>query len=103
MQQPRKSESETNIIRVTGPESAKAYGIGRDSVVVLFDANNPIFYIKSTDDGGFPLPLRTFKFEEIIEQPQEPIDTSNFATKNDLEDLEKNIAELKDLLEGLVN
>ena len=100
-QQPQKPEN--NIIRVTGPESAKAYPLGRDSAIVLFDAKNPIFYLKTTDDGGFPLPLRTFRFEEIIEQPPEPIDTSNFATKSDLEDLEKNISELKNLLEGLVN
>ena len=102
MQQPQRSE--TNIIRVTGPESAKAYAIEKDSSVVLFDAANPIFYVKTTDDGGFPLPLRTFKFEEIIEQPSEPpVDTSNFATKDDLENLEKNITELKTLLEGLVS
>ena len=96
-----------NILRVTGPESAKAYSIPADSSVVLFDAENPVFYLKTTDDGGFPHPLRTFSFEEMktpdTQQPTEQIDTSNFATKDDLEILQKNIHELKDLLEGLVN
>ena len=95
-----------NIIRVTGPESAKAYPLGERSSVVLFDAENPIFYLKTTDDGGFPNPLRSFSFEEIIPetQPQsEQVDTSSFVTKNDLESLEQDISELKDMLEGLVS
>ena len=96
-----------NILRVTGPESAKAYSIPADSSVILFDANNPIFYLKTTDDGGFPHPLRTFKFEEVkvpdISASMEQIDTSNFATKDDLDTLQSNISELKEMLEGLVN
>ena len=97
-----------NIIRVTGPESAKAYPLGERSSVVLFDAKNPIFYLKTTDDGGFPNPLRSFSFEEIKttenQQPvAEQINTTNFATKEDFETLEKNVSELKNMLEGLVN
>ena len=96
-----------NILRVTGPESAKAYSIPADSNVILFDANNPVFYLKTTDDGGFPHPLRTFKFEEIkapdTSAPSEQIDTSNFATKDDLEILQNNVLELKEMLEGLVS
>ena len=96
-----------NILRVTGPESAKAYPLPRKSSVVLFDADNPIFYLKTTDDGGFPNPLRSFTFEEIksIETPavNEQIDTSNFATKDDLDILRKSVLEVKDMLEGLVS
>lgn len=96
-----------NILKVTGPESAKAYPLGRDSSVVLFDADNPVFYLKTTDDGGFPLPLRTFSFEEIktpeVQPVVEQIDTSNFVTKNDLETLQNDISELKNMLEGLVS
>src|SRR5699024_3299508 len=33
--------------------------------LILFDRNNPIFYMKNID-GSF----KTFKFEEVIEQPQ---------------------------------
>ena len=95
-----------NLLRVTGPESAKAYPLPSNSNVVLFDADNPIFYLKSTDDSGFAS-LRTFTFEEqkmIESQPiVEQIDTSNFATKEDLTSLKNNISELRDLLEGLVS
>ena len=95
-----------NILKVTGPESAKAYSLPPDSSVILFDAENPVFYLKATDDGGFPHPLRTFSFEEIKtpeNQSIEQIDTSNFVTKNDLETLQNDISELKNMLEGLVN
>ena len=89
-----------------GPESAKTYPLPPKSDVVLFDADNPIFYWKSTDDSGFAT-LKTFKFEEqkpVETQPiVEQIDTSNFATKDDLETLKDNIAEMKELLEGLVS
>lgn len=107
-QQQQPQQPVNNIIRVTGPESAKAYPLGERSSVILFDAENPIFYLKTTDDGGFPNPLRSFSFEEIktVENQQpaiEQTDAVNFATKEDFETLEKNVSELKNMLEGLVN
>lgn len=41
MQQPKMN---TNIFRVIGPESAKAYPLPPDSNVVLFDGEKPVFY-----------------------------------------------------------
>ena len=38
-----------NIIRVNGIEGAKAYQMNANSIVSLFDANEDIMYIKSTD------------------------------------------------------
>ena len=103
MQQPQQPVS--NILRVTGPESAKAYPVSPNSDVILFDGENPVFYWKSTDDSGFAS-IRTFTFEEQKQEVQpiiEQIDTSNFVTKNDLEILEKDVSELKNMLEGLVS
>lgn len=97
-----------NILRVTGPESAKAYSLPPNSNAILFDADNPIFYLKTTDDSGFAN-LRIFAFEEqkpveVQSQPViEQIDTSNFATKDDLETLKNTIFEVKDMLKGLVD
>lgn len=95
-----------NILRVTGPESAKAYPLPKKSQVVLFDSDNPIFYVKATDDGGFPKPLRSFMFEEITpnQTASEPqTEASDLVTKDDLKELENNLSELKAMLEGLVN
>lgn len=95
-----------NILRVAGPESASAYPLPEKSNIVLFDANNPIFYWKTTDDNGYPYPLRAFKFEEVKlneSKTAEDTNTSMFATKDDLATLQNNVFEIKQMLEGLVN
>ena len=53
-----------NLIRVNGIEGAKAYQMNANSIVSLFDANEDIMYIKSTDGAGFPS-IRSFRFEEL--------------------------------------
>lgn len=100
----RSSQQFNNILRVSGPESAKAYYMPPNSQGVMFDADEPIFYWKSTDDSGFPT-LRTFKFEEItpvevkavVEQPAE-----KSPLEKDVEDLKTDILIIKEMLEGLV-
>lgn len=97
-----------NLIRVTGPESAKAYPLGPNSVVLLLDGNDPVFYIKTTDDGGFAS-MRTFDFTERVPEVVDvkgelsEIDTSGFATKDDLETLNKKLDGIADVLKGLVS
>ena len=63
-------------------------------------SENDVFYIKSTDSSGMPLPLRTFDYKERTAQnalktaqnaPQTAIDTSLFVTRDELE---KRLAEL---------
>ena len=100
----RQQQPFSNIVRVSGPESAKAYYMPPNSQGVMFDADEPIFYWKSTDDSGFPT-LRTFKFEEVT--PVEVKGTvEEFAEKTplekDVEDLKTDILVIKEMLEGLV-
>lgn len=42
------------LIRVTGMDGAKAYQMGPNSCVPLFDSDNDIMYIKSTDGAQVP-------------------------------------------------
>lgn len=59
------------LIRVTGMDGAKAYQMPPNSVVPLFDADNDIMYVKSTDGAGFPT-IRAFTFQPIEDpQPQD--------------------------------
>lgn len=58
-----------NLIRVTGYEGAKAYQMLPNSTVALFDGNDDLMYIKTTDGAGFAT-IRTFKFEPYEEVPQ---------------------------------
>ena len=60
-------EQTQNLIRVNGIEGAKAYQMSANSIVSLFDANEDIMYIKSTDGAGFPS-IRTFSFTEVKEE-----------------------------------
>lgn len=57
------------LVSVTGIEGAKAYQLPPNSSVALFDANEDIMYIKSTDGAGFPT-VRPFRFEPIEQKPQ---------------------------------
>ena len=62
---PMQNEAQ-NLIRVNGIDGAKAYQMMPNSTVALFDANNDLMYIKSTDGAGFPA-IRTFSFTEVKE------------------------------------
>ena len=55
-----------SINKVNGIESARAFQTLPNSQVVLFDANEDIFYLKTTDSSNFPI-IRTFSFKEIKE------------------------------------
>lgn len=58
--------SGVDLTRVHGLEAAKSYPIGINSRLALFDDNDDIFYIKSTDQNGFPS-IKRYRFtEEVI-------------------------------------
>ncbi len=70
----------SQLIKVNGIESAKAYQTQPNSVVALFDGNDDVMYIKSTDANNFPS-IRRFRFvEEPIEQE------SGFITRKEFDD-----------------
>ena len=90
-----------NLLRVTGPESAKSYPIGANSSVVLFDANDAVFYLKTTDDSGFAS-IRTFDFVERTEPIDvKPVDPG-YATKDDLDCIRKQLSDISEALKGLM-
>lgn len=72
------------IIRVTGIDGAKAYQLGPNSTIALFDQNEDIFYVKSTDGAGFPT-IKTFAFTPL--QPQS--DKDQFVTRKEFEQLKE--------------
>lgn len=93
------SNPANQLIRVTGLEGAKAYQMSPNSTVALFDNNEDIMYVKTTDGAGFPT-IRTFKFEEITvfsKNSENSVDFSQFITRNELLDI------LKDYKGGNIN
>jgi hypothetical protein len=72
MLSPYPQQQSAGLIRVTGMDGAKMYQLSPNSAVALFDANEDIFYIKTTDGAGFPT-IRSYKFV--------PIDTPQARTR----------------------
>ena len=80
-----------------GINSANAYpkpapGCG----VILMDSDEDKFYIKKTDQSGFPMPLRVFSYHEEIQKAESQMsrqsampDMSQYVTKDDIEKMLK--------------
>lgn len=71
--QQRMMPQRVEMIKVTGMDGAKAYLMEPNSSVALFDAEKPIFYLKSTDGAGFPT-IKAYDYiphqEQITESPE---------------------------------
>lgn len=84
--------AQNSIQWVQGETGAKAYNVGAGQSVLLMDSESNVFYIKSTDNSGMPLPLRIFDYTERTAQnaPTAPqnaqIDTSLFVTRAELDE-----------------
>ena len=79
-----------NLIRVNGIDGAKAYQMTPNSTVALFDSNEDIMYVKSTDGAGFPQ-IRKFKFVEIQESQTQQAENTNFVSREEFENFKKEI------------
>lgn len=100
------------LIWVQGEEGAKSYQVAPGNSVQLMDSENPVFYIKSVDASGIPLPLRVFDFVErtpgnsalpqtpIAAQPAMP-DLSRYVTQEELESTRKELSALAAKLESI--
>lgn len=80
------------LVSVTGMEGAKAYQLPPNSSMPLFDSNEDMLYLKTTDAGGFPT-IRAFRFE-AADSEEQPKDTAEYATKEDLDALAAKVEEL---------
>lgn len=62
---PSVSTTQNNgITWVQGEASAKSYPVLAGQSILLMDSEDSVFYIKSTDQSGMPLPLRIFDYKE---------------------------------------
>lgn len=81
-------------IMVSGLESAKAYATAPNSNVVLFDNNEDVFYLKSTDASNFPS-IRMFRFEEINKQINSAPEEDQPITRAEFNQLMEEIQSIK--------
>lgn len=59
------------------------YQLPPNSSMPLFDGNEDVFYVKTTDGAGFPT-IRTFRFVPVDEQPS---GQEGWATRGELMEL----------------
>lgn len=75
-QAPNNQQTQTNnLIWVQGENSAKSYPVSAGQSILLMDSENPVMYIKSTDQSGMPLPLRIFDYRERTQTHSEHTQT----------------------------
>lgn len=103
-QQTQQVTPTSSIIWVQGEAGAKAYPVAAGNSMILMDSESELFYLKTTDISGMPMPLRVFKYKEVV-GTSEPVankdlDLSKYITKDELE---THLERLKTNLEQLKN
>lgn len=100
MQQPAPQPQTNNgLIWVQGEAGAKSYLVAPNTTIMLMDSENSLFYLKSADASGMPMPLRTFEYKEITQgtAPQNlanntaDIDLKQFVTRDELNEILANL------------
>lgn len=76
-QNPFQQSEPSGIIQVVGLDGAKAYHAKNNTMIPLFDSNEAVFYIKTTDNYGNSN-VRVFDFKERVQE--EP----KYITQDDL-------------------
>lgn len=89
--QPQVQQS-NGINWVQGEAGAKSYNIAAGQSVLLMDSESNVFYIKSSDISGMPLPLRIFDYTERKQKQESPQQNNDYITRKEFE---KRLSELK--------
>ena len=73
---------------VQGEAGARSVPVAAGQKVLLMDSENNVFYVKSSDPSGMPLPLRTFEYKEIAESVEEVAPAQNeYVTHEELKQI----------------
>ena len=84
------------LLRVNGIDGARAFATKPNSVVALFDANEDIMYIKTTDAANFPV-IKCYSFTEVKENDYQ---NPKYVTEDDLTKFkEEVIGDVKQLVQ----
>lgn len=92
-QQPQYQQTQGGIQWVHGENDARSFVVPSGGSVLLMDADELVFYIKSVDASGMPQPLRKFRYSEIksttsgtdIKNTQ-PLPSPEYVTRQELEE-----------------
>ena len=89
---PQQFNNGGNFYYVNSKQEAENWIVNPDTTVFLLDKTNKQFYIKTVEKSGLAKPLEVYSFEEkeVVTKPSE------YATKEDIESIRKELKELKD-------
>ena len=80
---------------VQGEAGARSVPVQPGQKALLMDSETNVFYVKSCDASGMPLPLRIFEYKEVGKVATSTEDASAQSAYVTHEELEKALAELK--------
>lgn len=81
----------SGLVWVQGEAGAKSFLVAPGTTVMLMDSESPVFYLKSADQSGMPMPLRIFDFTErnathTEAKPQTEFDPSIYITRKEFDE-----------------
>ena len=84
----------TGPIWIQGEAAAKSYLVAPGTTVALWDSESQTIYLKSADASGMPsMRILDYTIRDMPTQ-HNPVSGTEYATKADVEELRKQIAEL---------
>lgn len=94
MNQPQQNSSQ--LIWVQGEAGAKSYMVAPNQTVTLWDSEQNIIYIKSADASGMPsMRVLDYTIREDAARPLKMAAQSDYATKDDVVSIQKQIDEIR--------
>ena len=95
------AQSNNGLIWVQGEAGAKSFLVAPGQTVMLMDSENPVFYLKSADVSGMPMPLRVFDYIERVANAQGvPVPVANDGRYITREEFEAKIGEIMNAMKG---
>lgn len=99
---PAQAPMQSNVIGVDGEVGAKAFNIpnGSTGPIALWDTNDNVIYMRTFNAAGMPMPLKKLRYMEeepvaaLPAQSGATVDTSQFVTKSDFEQLRNEIRQM---------
>lgn len=86
----QQGQNVNSIPKVTGFEGAKAFPMGANQSIALFDANDNVFWLKTTDSAGFAS-YKTFRYNEEVENS---VQVADGVTRKEFDELKAMVNEL---------
>ena len=93
-----------SIIWVQGEAGAKSYLVTPNTTVALWDSERKTIYLKSADASGMPsMKYIDYEIRENNQPLQKSDDSVDYATRDDIDNLQNEIVSLRKKLESMNN